>query len=48
MPLVVGVIIMVSGATVLVGVVGWLVDRSTARQEEESKSRGEKSAGNNA
>ncbi len=34
MPLVVGVIILVSAATVLVGFAAYLVDRSTARQEQ--------------
>lgn len=33
MSLVVGTIVMVSGATALLGLVVWAIDRSTARQE---------------
>lgn len=35
MSLVVGVLVWVVGATVLVALVGYVVDRSTARQERE-------------
>ena len=35
MSLVVGTILLVSCATALVGIVAWLLDRGTARQERE-------------
>jgi hypothetical protein len=41
MPLVVGVIILVSAVTVVIGIVGYVVDRSTARTERQGIERGE-------
>jgi hypothetical protein len=35
MPLVVGVIVLVTGVTAVVAIIGYVVDRSTARRERE-------------
>jgi hypothetical protein len=39
MSLVVGTILWVVGGTALVGIVAWMVDRSTARQERQGIAR---------
>jgi uncharacterized membrane protein YsdA (DUF1294 family) len=41
MPLVVGVIVLVSAVTAVVGMIGYVVDRSTARRERQRIERGE-------
>jgi hypothetical protein len=41
MSLVLGTILCVLGATVVVGIVAWVVDRSTARQERQGIARKE-------
>jgi hypothetical protein len=40
MPLVLGVILSVVGVTAVVGIVGYVVDRSTAREERQRIERG--------